>query len=215
MSTGWFLTLCSLSLTVAPFQVSPPIPSMNNITCQINLSYWWPGLYELTALYSRAYLQACYYFRYWLLYKKHEQAMHERLSSCGKHLPPGCYMGKWFMTKRCRVLFLFFSVAVCVTVEERGREREAMRSLPTQVFCCFSFHLSGISLCSCGTRWSLLLIHSLSFSVAHSQEKSHLCPIKTSLSPSKLIACVSVCVQVISRGWTEFRFAARQKENKY
>lgn len=57
--------------------------------------------------------------------------------------------------------------------------------------------------------------HSLSFSVAHSQEKSHLGPIKTSLSPTKLIACVGVCVQVISRGWTEIRFAAQQKENKY
>lgn len=110
--------------------------------------------------------------------------------------------------------FCFF---LWLSVWQRKKEggKEAMRSLPTQVFCCFSFHLSGISLCSCGTRWSLLLIHSLSFSVAHSQEKTHLCPIKTSLSPSKLIACVSICVQVISRGWTEFRFAARQKENKY
>ncbi|MEQ2274161.1 hypothetical protein XENORESO_015163 [Xenotaenia resolanae] len=42
--------------------------------------------------------------------------------------------------------------------------------------------------------------HSLSFFVAHSQEKSHLYPIKTSLSPGKLIACVRVCVHVISGG---------------
>lgn len=54
--------------------------------------------------------------------------------------------------------------------------------------------------------------HSLSFSVAHSQEKSHLYPIKTSLSPTKLIACVSAYVQAISRGCTEFRFAAQQKK---
>lgn len=56
--------------------------------------------------------------------------------------------------------------------------------------------------------------HSLSFSVAHSQEKSHLYPIKTSLSPTKLIACVSAYVQAISRGCTEFRFAAQQKKKK-
>lgn len=57
--------------------------------------------------------------------------------------------------------------------------------------------------------------HSLSFFVSHSQEKFHLYPIKTSLSLGKLIAYVRVCVQVISGGWAEFRFAAQQKEKNY
>jgi len=76
----------------------------------------------------------------------------------------------------------------------------------------FVWHLSQLP-------WEQMVVtshtHSLSFSVAHGQEKSHLYPIKTSLSPGKLIACVSVCVQVISRAWAELRFAAQQKEKKY
>ena len=110
----------------------------------------------------------------------------------------------------------FFCLCVCVweTEREGGKERE-WDPYPHTGFLLFLFpfvwHLSQL-------LWDQMVFtshtRSLSFSVAHSQEKSHLCPIKTSLSPTKLIVCVSVCVQVISRGWTEFRFAAQQKKKE-
>lgn len=105
------------------------------------------------------------------------------------------------MTKKCRFLL---SVRVCVCA------RGGMIHTGFQLFLFpFVWLLAPL-------LWDQMVFtshtHSLSFSVAHSQEKSHLYPIKTSLSPTKLIACVSAYVQAISRGCTEFRFAAQQKK---
>lgn len=105
-------------------------------------------------------------------------------------------------------------LCVCETQRERTSEEEGRNIIRTHTgFLLFLFpfvwHLSKL------LRDQMVFTshaHSLSFFVAHSQEKSHLYPIKTSLSPGKLIACVRVCVQVISGGWAEFRFAAQQKE---
>lgn len=89
--------------------------------------------------------------------------------------------------------------------KKEGREERGSKILPHTGFCfffllflfLFVWHLSGL-------LWDQMVFtsrtHSLSFSVARSQEKSHLGPIKTSLSPTKLIACVSVCVRLISGG---------------
>lgn len=98
------------------------------------------------------------------------------------------------------MLIPLFSLSVCVREREmvgkRGNEILTHTGFLLFLFP-FVWHLSQL-------LWDQMVFtshtHSLSFSVAHSQEKSHLCPIKTSLSPTKLIACVSVCVQVISRG---------------
>lgn len=104
-------------------------------------------------------------------------------------LPLGWYMhGQMMYDQEMLIPLLCSFGCVCVW------DGEGTGSLPTQVFCCFSFHSSGIS----QLLWDQMVFtshaHSLSFSVAHGQEKSHLCPIKTSRSPTKLIACVSVCV---------------------
>lgn len=149
------LLLC-LSLSLCPSQSHhQPTPYMNNITCQINLSHWWPSLYELTTIYSSACLKAeRYYFQYWLLYKNMPWIGHAwgTLSSSGEPLPLGCYRGKWYMIKRCWVLYTVCQ-RLCVCVWEReGRAGEI--PYPPRFFCCFFFHSSGSS---CGTRWSLLL----------------------------------------------------------
>lgn len=94
-------------------------------------------------------------------------------------------------------------------------EQVCVKSFRTQVFVLFLFPFVWLS---ARLLWDQMVFtshtHSLSFSVAHSQEKSHLFPIKTSLSPTKWIAYVSDCVRVISGGWAEFGFAAQQKEEK-
>lgn len=162
MSTGWFLTLCSVRLLIRCFSLltaAPPIPYMNNITCQINLSHWWPGLYELSAHYSCAYLQACYYFQYWLLYKK--AWIGHAVGSIS--LQAVTWQMIYDRELSISLFFFFFFGSVCVTEEERGREREAMRSLPTQVFLLFLFpfvwHLSLL-------LWDQMVLY-FSYTVCH------------------------------------------------
>lgn len=131
-------------------------------------------------------------------------------------------LSEWYMTVRWWLLF-----GLCVRQKKKKKERRSVieEEEEGEEWYSSSHRLSVVSLSICLASLSLSVPvgpDGLHFScaqsvvyflllVARSQEKFHLYPIKTSLSPGKLIACVRVCVRVISGGWPEFGFAAQQK----